>query len=65
MADIPITQTNIPPGVIDLGIGNPGLDLLPTKLIQQSAEAYFASNDPRSLQYGKEQAKEKGLEVRE
>ena len=55
MADIPITQINIPPGFIDLGIGNPDFDLLPVELLRQSAEAYFAGGDPRSLQYGKEQ----------
>jgi DNA-binding transcriptional MocR family regulator len=55
MTEIPITQINLPPGFIDLGIGNPDFDLLPMELLHQSTEAYFASGDPRSLQYGLEQ----------
>ncbi|MCA9930386.1 MAG: PLP-dependent aminotransferase family protein, partial [Anaerolineales bacterium] len=50
-----ITQTNLPPGLIDLGLGNPDLSLLPLDLLRQSAEAYFLTNDPRPLQYGIEQ----------
>jgi len=55
MTEIPITQINLPPGFIDLGIGNPDFDLLPMELLHQSTEAYFASGDLRSLQYGLEQ----------
>ncbi|MEA2008687.1 MAG: PLP-dependent aminotransferase family protein, partial [Chloroflexota bacterium] len=50
-----ITQTNPKPGFIDLGMGNPDLSLLPLDAICHSAEAYFASGDPRPLQYGAEQ----------
>lgn len=55
MNELPITQINIPPGVIDLGIGNPDLSLLPLEALHQSAEAYFTTGDPRPLQYGLEQ----------
>jgi 2-aminoadipate transaminase len=55
MNALPITQINLPPGVIDLGNGNPDLSLLPLEAIHQSAEAYFATGDPRPLQYGTEQ----------
>ena len=36
-------------------MGNPDFDLLPVDLLAQSAEEYFATNDPRTLQYGIEQ----------
>ena len=55
MAELPITQTALPPGVIDLGMGNPDLDLLPLESLRRSAETYFAGGDPRSLQYGPSQ----------
>lgn len=50
-----ITQTNPTSGLIDLGMGNPDLNLLPLESIRQSAEGYFAGGDPRPLQYGAEQ----------
>lgn len=53
-----ILQINVPPGQIDLGLGDPDHDLLPVELIHQSAQAYFATPDPRSLQYGAEQGDE-------
>jgi len=49
------TQITVPPGFIDLGIGDPQTALLPLELIRQSAEACFAQNDPAFLQYGAEQ----------
>lgn len=52
---LPVTQINLPPGFIDLGIGDPQLSLLPAELIRQGAEACFARNDPSFLQYGAEQ----------
>ena len=54
MREFTITQTNPPPGLIDLGMGNPDLNLLPVEKIRQSAETYFSSGDPRPLQYGAE-----------
>jgi len=55
MSELPITQINFRPGVIDLGMGNPDFDLLPVDLLHQSAQEYFISNDSRPLQYGIEQ----------
>jgi len=55
MIELPITQINVLPGFIDLGMGNPDFDLLPIELLRQSAEAYFTTSDPRYLQYGMEQ----------
>jgi 2-aminoadipate transaminase len=52
MTELPITQINFRPGVIDLGMGNPDFGLLPVGLLQKSADSYFASHDPRPLQYG-------------
>jgi 2-aminoadipate transaminase len=52
MSEIPITQINYRPGVIDLGMGNPDFDLLPVELLHRSAEEYFKANDARPLQYG-------------
>jgi len=55
MTEFTITQTIPKPGFIDLGMGNPDLSLLPLDAIHHSAEAFFASEDPRPLQYGAEQ----------
>jgi DNA-binding transcriptional MocR family regulator len=52
MSELPVTQINFRPGVIDLGMGNPDFDLLPVDLLHKSAEEYYATNDPRILQYG-------------
>jgi 2-aminoadipate transaminase len=51
----PISQIKIPPGMIDLGQGDPPFSLLPLELLRQSAERCFAENDPSFLQYGAEQ----------
>jgi len=55
MREPKITQLNISPGFIDLGIGNPAFDLLPLELLRQAAEMHFAKGDTRALQYGLEQ----------
>ncbi len=55
MSEPIITQTDLQPGVIDLGMGNPDLDLLPLETLRRSAETYFTRGDPRTLQYGAEQ----------
>jgi len=55
MSEPLIVQTNLSPGMIDLGMGNPDLDLLPLESLHNSAEAYFAAGDRRTLQYGAEQ----------
>ena len=56
MPSTPITtQFAIPPGVIDLGVGHPSLDLLPVELLRRAADHRFARADPSFLQYGVEQ----------
>jgi DNA-binding transcriptional MocR family regulator len=52
---LPTSQVNIPPGVIDLGAGNPPFSLLPLDLLRTAAESCFARGDPAFLQYGAEQ----------
>lgn len=49
------TQMIDDPAVIDLGVGQPQLSLLPLERIRQAAEIRFAQNDPTFLQYGAEQ----------
>jgi hypothetical protein len=46
---------NIPAGMIDLGIGQPGMSLLPLAAMAQAAEHCFSQNNPYILAYGAEQ----------
>ena len=41
--------------MIDFGLGQPGMDLLPLSIVKQSAEDQLARNDPAFLAYGIEQ----------
>ena len=50
-----IAQLEIPPEMIDLGSGQPGMDLLPISILKQAAENQLARNDPSLLAYGAEQ----------
>lgn len=52
---LPIVQTQIPPDVIDLGLGNPPLSLLPLDMIRDAAQNTLSQNDNSFLQYGTEQ----------
>jgi 2-aminoadipate transaminase len=52
---IPTSQIYIPPGMIDLGAGDPDFALLPLDMLHRAAKACFAKNDPSFLQYGAEQ----------
>ena len=52
---LPILQNQPLPGVIDLGLGDPPLSLLPLNLIRDSAQKQLAQNDRSFLQYGAEQ----------
>ncbi|MGE5140882.1 MAG: PLP-dependent aminotransferase family protein [Rudaea sp.] len=49
------TQLNPDPDVVDLGVGQPQLGLLPLDLIRRAAEKRLSENDPSALQYGAEQ----------
>lgn len=48
-------QSPIPPDVIDLGLGDPSLSLLPLDLIREAAKARLSQDDNLFLQYGAEQ----------
>jgi 2-aminoadipate transaminase len=47
-----IAQLNVPDDVIDLGIGQPGSDVLPLELLQQASEHALSNADRNILQYG-------------
>jgi DNA-binding transcriptional MocR family regulator len=49
-----ITQLDLPEGMIDFGIGQPALSLLPVEILQQAAEHRMKQRDPSILQYGTE-----------
>lgn len=49
-----VTQTRIPQGVIDLGVGHPSLGLLPLEELRQAALHRLSQGDPAFLQYGAE-----------
>jgi 2-aminoadipate transaminase len=51
---IPVEQTDVPPGIIDLGSGNPSLELLPIEILERASANYFSVGDRRTLQYGAE-----------
>ena len=44
-----ITQLNIPPGMIDLGVGQPSISLLPLDKIKQAAEHRMNQGDASIL----------------
>src|SRR5215217_8335519 len=48
-------QNQVPPDVIDLGLGDPSLSLLPLDIIHEAAQARLAQKDNSFLQYGAEQ----------
>jgi DNA-binding transcriptional MocR family regulator len=58
MMKLQTTQIQVPEGFIDLGRGDPGLDLLPIDLLEQAAAERLSRNDPAFLQYGTEQGDE-------
>ncbi len=51
----PTIQNQVPPDIIDLGLGDPPLSLLPLDLIREAAQARLSHNDNSFLQYGAEQ----------
>jgi 2-aminoadipate transaminase len=55
MKPLAVIQSQTSPGMIDLGLGDPSLSLLPLELIRAAAETRFAGKDPSFLQYGTEQ----------
>jgi len=55
MQKIQITQANVPEGVIDLGVGQPQVGLLPLDRLRTAVEDQFNCHDPNILQYGMQQ----------
>src|SRR5690242_12987370 len=51
-------QIQVPDGFIDLGRGDPALDLLPLDLLHQGAQERLSQSDTTFLQYGTEQGDE-------
>jgi 2-aminoadipate transaminase len=49
------TQVDLTSAIIDLGIGQPGFDLLPLEIMRRAAEERFAEGDTFLLNYGYEQ----------
>jgi DNA-binding transcriptional MocR family regulator len=54
MNEIRTTQANPSPGMIDFGIGQPGLDLLPLDFIRRAAAMRLGAGDAGLLNYGYE-----------
>ena len=52
-------QNQVPPDVIDLGLGDPPLSLLPLDLIREAAQLRLSQDDNSFLQYGAEQGDER------
>jgi DNA-binding transcriptional MocR family regulator len=55
MIEFETVQSPIPPGMIDLGLGDPQLALLPLDIIRQAAGERLAGDERSFLQYGTEQ----------
>ena len=55
MISLPVIQSPIAPGFIDLGLGDPAFFLLPLDLLRASTAECFARGDNSFLQYGAEQ----------
>ncbi|MGD2271300.1 MAG: PLP-dependent aminotransferase family protein [Desulfobacterales bacterium] len=49
-----ITQLDVPKGMINLGIGQPSISLLPVDILRQAAAHRSKKGDPSILQYGTE-----------
>lgn len=52
MSDLQINQIQVNPDQIDFGIGQPGFDLLPLKLMRRAAQRRLAADDATLLNYG-------------
>lgn len=58
-----VTFDGLPPtGMINLGIGQPSVDLLPVDLLQQASESFFSEAQPFDLNYGVPAGDERFLE---
>ena len=52
MLKLQIAQSSVPEGVIDLGIGQPQVDLLPLEDLKLAMEHQLKRGNPEILQYG-------------
>ena len=52
MNDPSIAQLNLPPGMIDFGVGQPSPALLPLAQLKKAAASRLDENDPSFLAYG-------------
>lgn len=52
MIDLQTTQMQVPEGVIDFGVGQPDLSLLPLQSLRAASEHWFGRNQTELLQYG-------------
>jgi 2-aminoadipate transaminase len=55
MGSVQITQLNLPPDMIDFGVGQPSPGLLPLELLRKAVENALSRNDASFLAYGAEQ----------
>ena len=55
MTSLRTTQLDLDSDVIDLGIGQPGFDLLPVEMLRRAAEKRLSEGDATLLNYGYEQ----------
>jgi len=55
VTDPRIAQLNLPPAMIDLGVGQPSPTLLPLALLKEAAGGRLEGNDPSFLAYGANQ----------
>ena len=51
-----------PPGTINLGIGQPSVDLLPVDLVRRASESFFKNAQPLELNYGVTEGDERFLD---
>lgn len=52
MDDLQTTQVQVPEGVIDFGVGQPDISLLPLKSLRAASEHWFSQHQSELLQYG-------------
>ena len=55
MGSVQVTQLNLPPDMIDFGVGQPSPNLLPLEVLRKAAENTSSRNDASFLAYGAEQ----------
>jgi 2-aminoadipate transaminase len=54
MHTIPTAQADLPPEMIDFGVGQPDFDILPLEIVRRAADERMAAGDTTLLNYGYE-----------